>query len=72
MEFEWAFKGKIAEKFIADLAFTQNDELFGIYVIKVVILFLWKSFFIRILLRIVMPFLAYFFIYLVYVTYVFQ
>lgn len=72
LEFDWVFKGDKAMDFIAHLAETENDELFAISSIKIIIKFLWKKFFTRILLFIFLPFFSYMTIFLVYVTHVYE
>ena len=41
VEFDWVFHGEEAKNFIKKLANTDNDNLFAIYTVKIIILFLW-------------------------------
>ena len=72
LEFDWVFQGDKAIDFIAHLAETENDDLFAISSIKIIIKFLWKKFFARILLIIFLPFFVYMMVFLIYVTHVFE
>ena len=72
LEFDWIFKGKTAIDFISNLAETDNDNLFAISSVKIIILFLWKKYFPRIFMIIFLPFVAYMVFFLVYVTYIFE
>ncbi len=72
MEFDWVFRGDFAKNFISELAESENDELFSIRTIKVIILFLWSKFFWAIFKKIFIPFLIYCISFNFYVTFIFQ
>ena len=50
LEFDWIFYGDDSNEFIDRLAETDNDNLFTINSVKIIILFLWNKYFYRILL----------------------
>lgn len=72
LEFDWIFAGKSATNFIKRLANTDNDDLFAIPSIKILILFLWKKFFYKILFKIFIPFMIYFCFLLIYITHIYE
>lgn len=72
LEFEWIFRGDFAKDFIQELANSDNDELFAIKTIKIIIQFLWDRFFWGIFKKIFMPFLIYVLVFNFYVTFIFQ
>jgi hypothetical protein len=71
LEFDWVFRGEFAKKFISELAESENDELFSIRTIKIIILFLWSKFFWAIFQKIFLPFLIYCISFNLYVTFIF-
>jgi hypothetical protein len=71
LEFDWIFRGEFGKSFIANLAESENDDLFSIHTIKLIILFLWERFFWRIFFKIFLPFVLYVAIFCLYVTFIF-
>jgi len=41
LEFDWIFEGEGATNFIKKLANTDNDDIFAITSIRIIIMFLW-------------------------------
>jgi hypothetical protein len=72
LEFDWIFYGDDAEDFIDRLAETDNDNLFTINSVKIIILFLWNKYFYRILMVNFIPFIIYITFFCVYVTYIYE
>jgi hypothetical protein len=72
LEFDWIFYGDASDEFIDRLAETDNDNLFTINSVKIIILFLWNKYFYRILLVQFVPFINYIVFLCVYITYVFE
>lgn len=72
IEFDWIFYGPAADSFLSRLADSDNDNLFTINTIKVIILFLWNKYFYRIFFIIFMPFCLYITTFCLYVTFIFE
>ena len=72
LEFDWIFRGDFAIKFISSLAESENDELFAIDTIRIMIEFLWSKFFWGIMFKIFIPFIIYTSTFIFYVTFIFQ
>lgn len=72
LEYEWIFTGPTAKKFIGHLAEFENDDVFDIETIRVLILYQWSKFFNRIFQRLFVPFLIYFLFYMLYVTLIYE
>lgn len=72
LEFDWIFDGKEATGFIRRLAETDNDNLFTISSIRIIILFLWNSYFYRIFFIIFCPFILYLSFLCLYVTFIYE
>ena len=70
IEFDWIFNTKDGDEFLGSLAETENLELFGIDIIRDIILFLWSYFKIHIITKLFIPYFIYLIIYLVHVTYI--
>ena len=70
IEFDWIFNTKEGEDFLGNLADTENIKLFGVDIIKDVILLQWSYFKMHIVGKLLLPYLLYFIIFLVHVTYV--
>ena len=70
IEFDWIFNTKEGDEFLENLADTENIKLFGVDIIKDVILWQWSYFKIHIIGKLLLPYLLYFIIFLVHVTYV--
>jgi len=68
VEYDWIFKGEMAVKFIHHLASTRNDKLFSNPIIKIIILFLWDKFYPVIRNRVFIPFIFYFFCFVIMAT----
>ena len=72
LEFDWIFEGEGAVNFIKRLANTDNDEIFAIPTIKIIIMFLWQKYFYKIRNKIFIPFIVYFIFFTVYVTHIYE
>jgi len=68
VEFDWIFHGKDSHNFIKRLAETENDNLFLIPAVRVIILFLWQKYFYRIVYYLFFPFLLYLISFCFYAT----
>jgi hypothetical protein len=71
LEFDWVFHGDSAVNFIKMLANTDNDNLFALQTVRIIVMFLWHKFFHRILTVIFFPFIIYLVTFCVYVTFIF-
>lgn len=71
IEFDWIFSGKKAKSFISRLADTENDEIFNITTVRIIILYLWSKFFYRIFFFLFCPFMFYMATFTFYVTFVY-
>ena len=60
VEFDWVFAGKEGFMFVEELATTENDALFQVNTIKIVIEFLWDFYFWRIFCYVFMPYFCFF------------
>ena len=69
LDFNWVFSGNNAEKFIGVLAETDNDEIFAQDQIRVLIMFLWDSYYVAIMKTLFWPFVIYSLSYSYYVTF---
>ena len=69
IEFDWLFSQKEGEAFMKELSETSNIDLFSQQIIKYIVLYQWKYFKYYIILRIFVPFMAYFLLFLAYSTY---
>ena len=72
LEFDWVFYGDSSSSFIERLAETDNDNLFTINTVRIIIAFLWSRYFWRILYFLFFPFVIYFVFFCVYVTYIYD
>jgi hypothetical protein len=72
VEFDWIFKGEMAIDFIQHLATTENDALFSISTIRIIIMFLWSKIFFKIRNKIFYPFILYFISYIIMTTIIFE
>lgn len=72
LEFDWIFEGESAVSFMKHLANTDNDDLFAIPSLRIIIMFLWQRYFYKIRNKIFLPFIAYFTFFIVYVTHIFE
>lgn len=72
LEFDWIFYGKDSSAFIERLAETENDNLFTINTVRIIITFMWQKYFNRIVLVIFLPFLIYILFLCVYITYIYE
>ena len=54
------------------LADTDDDNVFAIDTIRIIILFLWKNFFWMIVYKIFVPFMVYILFTIVYMTYIYE
>ena len=70
IEFDWIFNTKEGDEFLGSLADTENSKLFGIEVIKDIILMLWSYFKMHIIFKLLVPYFLYFIIFLVHTTYI--
>ncbi|CDW76983.1 wd-40 repeat protein [Stylonychia lemnae] len=61
-------QGEFSKQFIKSLIDSNQDNFFGIYTIKVLLLFLWEKFFYKIRNRIFFPYVLYMSIFLLYAT----
>ncbi len=71
LEFEWIFKEAFSIKFIEKLADSENDELFAIATVRIMIEFLWGKFFGNIIYKVFIPFVFYMLSFVFYATFVF-
>ena len=71
IEFDWVFHGDSAVQFTRMLAYTDNDNLFALETVRVIVTFLWQKFFNKILKIFFFPFLIYMVQFCVYVTYIY-
>jgi hypothetical protein len=72
LEFDWIFHGKDSDDFIERLAETDNDNLFTINSVRIIVSFMWTRYFYRILNVIFIPFMVYILFFCVYVTYIYE
>ena len=72
VEFDWIFRGSNAKGFIEHLARYSNDSIFAVETIKIIVTFLWTKFFYHIRNKIFIPFLIYFVLFLVQVTFIYS
>ena len=70
VEFDWVLSQKQGGPFLDKLRRTKNLAYFEIEVIKDVILFQWKYFLPRIILFLLIPFLAFFILFILYTTWI--
>lgn len=72
MEFDWIFEGDGAISFMKRLANTDNDDLFAIPTIKIIIMFMWQKYFYKIRNKIFLPYIAYMTFLVVYATHIYE
>lgn len=70
IELDWIFNTKEGDEFIGNLADTENIKLFGIDIIKDIVLLLWSYFKMQIVFKLLVPYFLYFIIFLVHTTYI--
>lgn len=70
IELDWIFNTKEGDEFIGNLADTENIKLFGIDIIKDIVLLLWSYFKMQIVVKLLVPYFLYFIIFLVHTTYI--
>jgi len=72
IEYDWIFAGKDSQNFLKRLAATDNDNLFTINTIRVIILFFWTHYFRRIRNILLIPYIIYMTVFCLYVTYIYE
>lgn len=72
IEFDWIFDGYPAHQFLKDLSDTDNINVYGLNIIRDIVLFLWKYFQRAIFWKLFVPYLVYFFIFCFYTTWLLE
>ena len=54
------------------MSFVEEDTLFSIETIKIIVIFMWQKFFKHIMSRIFLPFMIYFIIFIVHITFIYE
>ena len=70
IEFDWIFTGKDADQFLKDLGETNDMDILSQPIIKDIILYQWKYYKINLIKYLLVPYLIYFWLFLVYVTWI--
>ena len=70
IEFDWVFKSKEGSDFLQELSETDNIRIFEHEIIKDIVLFQWSYFKIHIILKLLIPYIVYFLIFVLHVTYI--
>lgn len=72
VELDWVFKGESGKLFLDTLANATNDDLFKVSSIKYLVTFLWSFYFPKVLVMTFLPYLFFFFSFIIYasITYI--
>ena len=70
IEFDWIFTGKDADQFLKDLGETNDMDILSQPIIKDIILYQWKYYKINLIKYLLVPYIIYFWLFLVYVTWI--
>lgn len=69
LDFNWLFVGNNAIEFITALADTENDDIFATTQIRVLVDFMWETYYTYIFRSLFMPFIFYFASFVIFATY---
>ena len=70
IEFGWIFSSQEGADFLQELSETENIRIFEHDIIKDIVLFQWSYFKIHIILKLLIPYLIYFLIFVLHVTFI--
>lgn len=71
LEFDWIFRGNSAKMFIEELAQTPNDNVFTVTTVSTAIKFLWEFYQPEIIKKIYIPYMIYFFSFVLYASFIY-
>lgn len=70
IEFDWLFNSTDGKAFLVALAKTQHIDIFSVPTIAAIITYLWDYYRKQIIYQVLIPFLAYFVVFLIYATWI--